>query len=37
VRADGYLEIERLTALSGNKPRYLGWVPLERVLKQKEE
>lgn len=37
VRIDGYLEIERLTALSGDKPGYLGWVPLERVLKQKEE
>ena len=37
VRTDGYLEIERLTALSGGRPRYLGWVPLERVLKQKEE
>ena len=34
VRIDGYREIERLTALSGDHPRYIGWVPLERVLRQ---
>ncbi len=37
VRTDGYLEIEQLTALSGDRPVYTGWVPLERVLKQKGE
>ena len=37
VRIDGYTEIERLTALTGDHPRYLGWVPLSRVLKQKPE
>ena len=28
-------EIEKLTALSGDHPRYIGWVPIERVLQQK--
>ena len=35
VRIDGYTEIERLTALTGDHPKYLGWVPLDRVLVQK--
>ena len=35
VRIDHYLEIERMTALTGDRPRYIGWVPVERVLKQK--
>ena len=35
VRIDDYLEIENLTALTGDYPNYLGWVPLERVLNQK--
>ena len=35
VRIDDYLEIERLTALTGDHPDYLGWVPLERILNQK--
>ena len=25
-----------VTALSGDRPRTIGWVPVERVLKQKE-
>ncbi len=37
VRIDGYTEIERLTALTGDHPRYLGWAPLGRVLRQKPE
>ena len=37
VRIDGYAEIEDLTALTGDHPKYLGWVPLERVLAQKPE
>ena len=37
VRIDDYLEIEHLTALTGDHPGYLGWVPLERVLQQKPE
>lgn len=36
VRIDGYKEIERLTALTGDHPKYIGWVPLERVLSQKK-
>ena len=28
------LEIEKLTAMTGNHPKYLGWVPLVRVLNQ---
>lgn len=34
VRIDDYRQIERLQALSGERPRYLGWVPLARVLAQ---
>ena len=34
VRIDDYLAIEKLTALTGDHPEYLGWVALERVLKQ---
>ena len=36
VRIDDYRGIEALTALSGDHPKYIGWVPVERVLKQKE-
>ena len=35
VRTDGYLAIEALTALTGDHPRYIGWVPVTRVLAQK--
>ena len=35
VRINDYREIEAMTALSGDRPRYIGWVPIERVLKQK--
>ncbi len=35
VRIDDYREIEAMTALSGDRPRYIGWVPVERVLRQK--
>lgn len=35
VRVDHYLEIESLQASSGDYPKYIGWVPLERVLAQK--
>jgi hypothetical protein len=35
VRSDDYGEIETMTALSGEHPRYIGRVPIERVLKQK--
>ena len=35
VRIDDYLAIENLTSLTGNHPKYLGWVALERVLSQK--
>ena len=37
VRTDNYLEIENLTALSGDHPKYIGWVPIERVLEQSEQ
>ncbi len=36
VRIDDYLEIENMTALSGDHPKYIGWVPVERILKQEE-
>ena len=35
VRIDNYLDIERMTALSGGHPRYIGWVTIEWVLLQK--
>lgn len=35
VRIDNYLKIEELTALSGDHPKYIGWVPISRVLAQK--
>ena len=34
VRTDDYLQIQQLTALSGDHPEYIGWVPFARVLKQ---
>ena len=37
VRIDGYLEVEGLTALTGDHPKYIGWVPVSRVLLQKPE
>ena len=37
VRIDDYLAIEKMTALTGDHPEYLGWVALERVLNQKPE
>ena len=36
VRVDDYQEIEALTTLSWDHPKYIGWVPVERVLKQKK-
>lgn len=36
VRIDGYLDIEKLTALTGDHPKYIGWVPIERVLAEKD-
>ena len=36
MRIDGYRDIEAITALSEDHPKYIGWVPVERVLKQKE-
>lgn len=32
VREDNYLAVEGLCTTAGNCPRYLGWVPIERVL-----
>ncbi len=36
VRIDDYREMEAMTTLAGDQPKYIGWVPVERVLKQKE-
>ena len=36
VRIDDFRQIEAMATPSGNHPKYLGWVPVERVLKQKE-
>ena len=35
VRIDDYLDIEKLTALTGDHPKYIGWVPVARVLAEK--
>lgn len=38
IRTDDYLALEKLSPAPGwTAPRYLGWVPLERVLAQKPE
>lgn len=34
VRKDDYHAIEEMTALTGDHPKYLGWVPVARVLRQ---
>ena len=36
VRIDDYKDIEKLTSNADSHPKYLGWIPLERVLSQKE-
>lgn len=34
IRIDNYLEIEDLTPAQGwTKPKYIGWVPVERIFK----
>lgn len=35
VRIDDYLDMEKLTALTGDHPKYIGWVPVTRVLAEK--
>lgn len=35
VRIDDYRAIEQMTALTGNHPKYIGWVLIARVLKEK--
>ena len=37
VRIDDYRDIDAMTALSGDHPKYIGWVPVDRVLMQNEE
>lgn len=37
IRTDSYIEIESLIALTGDHPRYIGWVPVSRVLAQRED
>ena len=32
VRIDDYLDIEKMTAVTGDHPKYIGWVPVTRVL-----
>ena len=34
VRIDSYLDIENMSSINGNKPKYIGWVPIDRILKQ---
>lgn len=35
VRTDDYRAIEKLTAVTGDHPKYLGWVPISRVPAEK--
>lgn len=35
VRTDHYLAIEKMTALTGDHPKYLGWIPISRVLTER--
>ena len=35
VRIDDYRAIEKLTALTGDHPKHIGWVPVVRVLAEK--
>ena len=37
VRVDNFQQIEQLISPVGEHPRYIGWVPLERVLRQKSD
>ena len=37
VKIDDYMQLEKMTALTGDHPSYIGWVPLERVLAQKPQ
>ena len=37
VRIDNFQQIEQLISPIGEHPRYIGWVPLERVLSQKSD
>lgn len=37
VRTDDYLQIEKLVSAIGEQPKYIGWVPIERVLSQKSD
>ena len=37
IRINHYRDIEHLTALTGDHPGYIGWVPLKRVLSQKPD
>jgi len=37
VRIDDFQQIEQLTSPIGEHPRYIGWVPIERVLCQKPD
>ena len=36
VRIDDYLKVESLMALTGDHPKFIGWVPINRILKQRE-
>ena len=37
VRIDTLADTEKLTALTGDHPKYIGWVPIGRVLAQKPD
>ena len=37
VRIDDFQQIEQLTTPIGEHPKYIGWIPLERVLSQKPD
>lgn len=37
VRIDDFMKIENMTSIAGEHPKYIGWIPLTRVLLQKSD
>ncbi len=37
VRIDDFMNIENMTSIVGGHPKYIGWIPIARVLAQKSD
>ena len=37
IRIDDFMQVEQLVSVIGEQPKYIGWVPLKRVLSQPPE